>query len=494
MKTLFAWIGTQDLIASGARKGDRKIDDGPILAALKSEEFDAVALISNYDTDETGFFENWLVAQTKCKLTTYRASYVVDPTNLDMVYRAALEAVNTELSSSKETELIFHMSPGTWAMAVCWLIISETRHPARLVQSSIESGLSETTVPFELHAEYIAKVNRSIDEKLLLENRKRKPLEFGKLLFRSDVMQRLATKAAKSCNHDFPLLIQGDIGTEREELARSIHLEGHRRKGAFIKVQCGLHCEEELNEILVGKNGAFEQSKGGVLYLEDIEFLPLNIQTELTKVLQNAESEKLNNHETKVNSTCRVIASCRGELIENVKNAQFNEALYFILTVLVLKLPNLSERKSDISLLIDQIVDELNEGSPAGLNISKKSLTPRARKILIEREWKANTRELRNVLQRAFLWGSEDAINHDDIWDAVAERPPASGALHDILDVDLESGIDLKTKLEEYADYMIDRALDYSNGNKSNAAKLLGFPTYQAFAYWVKRREKKKAN
>ena len=292
----------------------------------------------------------------------------------------------------------------------------------------------------------------------------------------------------------FPLLIQGDIGTEREELARSIHLEGNRRKGPFLKVQCGLHSEEELNELLLGRNGAFERSKGGILYLEDIEFLPLNTQADLTKVLQNAESQKLNNHEANVNSTCRIIASCRGGLIENVKDAQFNEALYFILTVLVLKLPNLSERKNDISLLIDQILDELNESRPSGLNISTKSLTPRARKILVEREWKANTRELRNVLQRAFLWGSEDSIDHADIWDAVSERPPASGALQDILDVDLESGIDLKMKLDEYADYMIDRALDQSGGNKSNAAKLLGFPTYQAFAYWVKRREKKKAN
>ena len=90
------------------------------------------------------------------------------------------------------------------------------------------------------------------------------------------------------------------------------------------------------------------------------------------------------------------------------------------------------------------------------------------------------------------MFSEGDTINEADIWDAVFETPPTTGALHDILDVSIEDGLDLKSKLEDIADHLIDRAIDHERGNKSNAAKLLGFPSYQAFAYWIKRREKKK--
>ena len=112
--------------------------------------------------------------------------------------------------------------------------------------------------------------------------------------------------------------------------------------------------------------------------------------------------------------------------------------------------------------------------------------------MLIQRDWPANTRELENSLKRAAVWSSDDIINEADIWDAVFETPPTTGALHEILDIRLEDGIDLKAKLGEIADHLIDRAIEHEGENRSNAAKLLGFESYQAFAYWAKRREKKK--
>ena len=193
-----------------------------------------------------------------------------------------------------------------------------------------------------------------------------------------------------------------------------------------------------------------------------------------------------------ITNTCRIIASSRKDLVQTVANNGFHEELFFALSVLVLKIPALRERRNDISPLIDQILEKINNESINEPGYQTKSLTPGARSVLIQRDWPANTRELENSLKRAAVWSSDDIINEADIWDAVFETPPTTGALHEILDIRLEDGIDLKAKLGEIADHLIDRAIEHEGENRSNAAKLLGFESYQAFAYWAKRREKKK--
>ena len=85
-----------------------------------------------------------------------------------------------------------------------------------------------------------------------------------------------------------------------------------------------------------------------------------------------------------------------------------------------------------------------------------------------------------------------DTISEADIWDAISESPPSAGPLHHIVDINIEDGVNLKSKLEEVADHLIEKAVTYTEGNRSNAAKLLGFDSYQAFAYWNKRLEQKK--
>ena len=491
MNTLFTWIGTQDLQAAGLRGSDDKTKDGPVLSALKAEKFDSVFLISDFS--EAPSYKEWLSKLCTAEVNLEEVSLGGNPTDLAAIYEKTTAIIDRVTQNDfLDQETTFHLSPGTWAMAVVWVIISQTRYPGRLIQTSNEAGLQVVEMPFEITAEILSRGASEFVNNLKNANKIRGPLNFGKILFRSDKMQRLAQKAAKASQQDVPVLIEGEIGTEKEEFARAIHTEGLRQKGPFIKIGCGLHDEVELTQLLFGENNVFEQAMGGTIYFEDIGSLPISIQSKIFSKV-NTSKEVKNLELLPINKSFRVIASSQNNLVHSVANGSVHEELFFALSVLVLKIPALRERRNDISPLVDQILEKINNESIDQPAYQVKTLTPGARSILTQRDWIANTRELENSLRRAAVWSDGDIITEADVWDAVFETPPTVGALHDILDINIETGLDLKAKLEDVADHLIDRAIDHEKGNKSNAAKLLGFPSYQAFAYWIKRREKKKS-
>jgi DNA-binding NtrC family response regulator len=493
MDTLITWIGDQDLQAADLTKGTPKIEGGAVLSAIKAGNFERVFLLVDYGKEKASSYKNWLSDRYTGELCVENVDLGGDPTDVSKIYEASCRLLDRLSDESKlPTQPTFLISSGTWAMAVVMVIISQTRYKGQLIQSSKEAGVQNVEIPFEVYAEYLSKIVVSSDEGLVKSNTSRKPLNFGEIPFRSEIMQRLATKAAKASQRNFPILIEGDIGTEKEEFARAIHSIGTRQEGKFIKVPCNLNDIDDLNARLFGDNNAFEQAKGGIVYLDEVNSLPRNLQGKLyEQIVSLTNLEELETAPILTN-TCRVIASSRKDLIQSVASGGFHEELFFILSVLVLKIPALRERRNDISPLIDQILKKINSESTSEPGYQTKTLTPAARNVLIQRDWPANTRELENSLKRAAVWSSDNIINDGDIWDAIFETPPTTGALHDILEFDIEAGIDLKSKLEDVADYLIDRAIEKEGGNKSNAAKLLGFPSYQAFAYWIKRREKKK--
>lgn len=493
MDTLITWIGDQDLQAAGLMKGTPKIKGGAVLSAIEAKKFQRVFLLIDYDEQKTSDYKNWLSERYDGTLCVENVELGGDPTDVSKIYEASCKLLD-RLSGEGllPTQPTFLISSGTWAMAVVMVIISQTRYRGQLIQSSKEAGVQTVEIPFEVYAEYLSKIVGTSDDGLVKSNTLRKPLNFGEIPFRSEIMQRLATKAAKASQRNFPILIEGDIGTEKEEFARAIHSNGTRQKGKFIKVPCNLNDVNDLNNRLFGNDNAFEQAKGGVIYLDEVNALPESLQGKLyEKIVSLTNLERLGSSPI-LTTTSRVIASSRKNLIQTVASGGFHEELFFVLSVLVLKIPALRERRNDISPLIDQILKKINSESINEPGYQTKSLTPAARSVLIQLDWPANTRELENSLKRAAVWSSDVTINDADIWDAVFETPPTTGALHDILNIKLEDGIDLKAKLGEISDHLIDRAIEYEEGNRSNAAKLLGFESYQAFAYWTKRRDKKK--
>ena len=305
-------------------------------------------------------------------------------------------------------------------------------------------------------------------------------------------MNRLAKKAAKASQRDIPILLEGEVGTEKEEFARAIHFEGPRKEGPFIKVSCRSLDEEELETFIFGKEDPFTKAKGGTLYFDDIGKLPLKIQSKLhSKLISDLDKASQQAHSI-LKSTCRIIASSSNKLVTAVAGGEFHEDLFFMISVLALNIPALRERRDDINPLIDQVLNDITEQSSAEPGYVQKSISPAAKNILMQRDWPANKRELENSLRQAAVWSDRDTISEADIWDAISETPPSAGPLHHIVDINIEDGVNLKSKLEEVADHLIEKAVTYTEGNRSNAAKLLGFDSYQAFAYWNKRLEQKK--
>ena len=214
MENLFTWIGFQDLVAAGIRSGPQKIESGPILSAVKAENFDSVYLISDY-IEDAPLYKEWLSKQFSGEIHLDIVSLNNNPTDISTIYESATQVTERVFNEQPLTaNNTFHLSPGTWSMAVVWVIISQTKYPARLIQSSLEAGVQTVDLPFEVSAEYLLKRTQIPDTNLKRANTHQKPLNFGKFLFRSELMNRLAQKAAKASQRDIPILLEGVVGTE----------------------------------------------------------------------------------------------------------------------------------------------------------------------------------------------------------------------------------------------------------------------------------------
>ena len=160
---LICWLGATDLKA--ATEG-QEIGLGPIAQAVKARGYDEIALISNYGKGPTDLYIKWLQEKTLAKTTVHYES-LSSPTNFGEIYQIASRLVSDKINEyGSSVFLTFHLSPGTPAMAAVWIILSKTRFPAELIESSREHGVRTASVPFDISAEFIPDLLRRPDERL----------------------------------------------------------------------------------------------------------------------------------------------------------------------------------------------------------------------------------------------------------------------------------------------------------------------------------------
>ena len=181
----------------------------------------------------------------------------------------------------------------------------------------------------------------------------------------------------------------------------------------------------------------------------------------------------------------RVIAATNRNLFEEVGRGRFREDLFHRLAVAVLHVPPVRDRKGDLSLLIEKLLEHVNAESASQPGYEAKKLTAAARTLLLEHTWPGNVRELLNTLQRAAIWCGGSSIDDRDIQESLL--PAQHRAQSGILDRPLGNGLDLQELLDDVARHYMKRAIEESGGNKTAAAELLGLPSYQTFSNWVKR-------
>src|SRR5262245_32228004 len=494
MKILLAWIGATDLNAAA---GESKVGSGPIRAAVTATKYDRVVLLNNYPTKKGSHYVKWLRQQTGSEAEHHHFP-LPSPTNFGEIYKAVVKTLEQMRAKyGDDVKPTFHISPGTQAMGAVWIIVAKTRFPAELIESSKEEGVRRVSLPFDISAEFIPDLLRRPDEELkrLTPGLPPETAAFTDIIYRSSQMDQAIELARRVAAHKVPVLIEGESGTGKELMARAIHNSSPRSGKPFIAVNCGAIPAELIESELFGhekgaftgasrkREGHFVEANGGTIFLDEVGELPLPAQVKLLRVLQEQEVMPVGLSRAK-KIDVRVISATNRTLINEVAQGNFREDLFYRLAVFVLHLPPLREREGDIGLLLDSILDDLKKESPALIS-DRKKLSPGARNFLLNYSWPGNVCEMRNTLLRASLLSSGPQITEAEIRQAIFTAPNQNK--DGILNRPLGDGFTLQQALTEVAQHYLRKALEQAHGNKSEAAKLIGLPSYQTLTNWLKK-------
>jgi transcriptional regulator with PAS, ATPase and Fis domain len=275
---------------------------------------------------------------------------------------------------------------------------------------------------------------------------------------------------------DCTVLITGESGTGKELVARGVHSQSPRRAGPFVAVNCGAIPEALLESELFGHargafTGAHQTKMGrigvadrGTLFLDEIGELSLALQVKLLRVLQSREYSPVG--DTRVlKADVRVVAATNMDLERAVAEGKFRQDLYYRLNVIMLHVPELKRRASDIPELALHFMATAREKT--GRQV--RQISRAAMQLLADHTWPGNVRELENTIERAMLLCSTDRIEPTDL--PVRVRGLGSPGKNSPKLPD--AGIDLRAAVESYENDLIRQALDRTGWNKNRAANLL---------------------
>jgi two-component system response regulator HydG len=272
---------------------------------------------------------------------------------------------------------------------------------------------------------------------------------------------------------DATVLITGESGTGKEVVARSVHERSRRKTGAFVAINCAAMPEALLESELFGhakgaftdakanRQGLFQQAHGGTLFLDEIGEMALALQPKLLRAIQERKVRPVG-AEAEVPVDVRIIAATNKDLEEMVEERRFREDLYYRINVIHIPLPPLRARGGDVLLLAQHMLRQY------AVVFDKKviGLSPAAAERLISYDWPGNVRELGNCLERAVALAHFEEIQVEDLPEKVRRGSRAPSL----------SGTDLPEllTLEEVERRHVLRVLEACNGNRTDAAKMLG--------------------
>ena len=281
--------------------------------------------------------------------------------------------------------------------------------------------------PLDLNRILITIKNATDKATLTTQNKVLKKKVFGaaRMIGESAPMQHIRDIVAKVAATPARVLIEGPNGSGKELVARSLPAQSDRAAAPYIEVNCAAIPSELIESELFGHEkgsftsaikqhkGKFEQADGGTLFLDEIGDMSLAAQAKVLRVLQENKLSRVGS-DADIKVDVRVIAATNKDLRKEIAEGRFREDLYHRLSVIVIKVPSLDDRKEDIPLLVDYFVEQICSETA----MPRKTFSPDAVKALQARSWKGNIRELRNVVERLLILG-EDVISVANVQDYV---------------------------------------------------------------------------
>jgi DNA-binding NtrC family response regulator len=304
--------------------------------------------------------------------------------------------------------------------------------------------------------------------------------EFDNMVGHSEGMREIFSTITRVAPTRATVLLCGESGVGKDMIARAIHHHSPRADRPFVKINCTALPENLMESELFGyekgaftgantsKPGKFEQADTGTVFLDEIGDVPASVQVKLLRILQEREFERLGSNKVK-HIDVRVLAATNVDLRAALEQGTFREDLYYRLNVLPINIPPLRERKEDIPYLAGFFVKKLGKdlGSPV------QSISDAAMQRLLGYHWPGNVRELENVLERSMVLANGAILEAGDV-----KLDTAPAARFTVADNFLPEG----TTLDQYEQSIIREALRRANGNKSQAARMLGL-TRNALRY-----------
>lgn len=494
-RILVCWVGNTDLKAPASADGEL----GPIANVVAKFPFDEIHLLTDFPPEKTSDYEAWIRGRAAPSITVHRRS-LRSPIDFRDIYRASVDVLDSLRDRlGAQAAFSYHLSPGTPVMAAVWILLAKTSYRATLLQSSREQGAEVADVPFDIAAEFLPDLARSVDRRAASVAEARAPggAKFGNIVYRSAAMGAVVDRAQRMAARSLPVLIEGESGTGKELLAVAIHNESPRSGKRFVPVNCGAIPPELLESEFFGhKKGAFtgastdrlghfREAHGGTLFLDEIGEMPLAMQVKLLRALQEQSVTPVGESEP-IKVDVRIISATNRSLVDEVAAGRFREDLLFRLAVGVLRLPPIRDRKGDLQLLIDDRLAYVNEQSAPEIGYRPRKLSVQARNVLMSHSWPGNVRELQNTLQRATLMTDAETLGEAVIRESLLALPAARQRNEGVLGRDVSRGIDLPTLVDEVKRHYIDEALRFTENNKTRAAALLGLNSHQTLSNWQK--------
>lgn len=276
--------------------------------------------------------------------------------------------------------------------------------------------------PLDLNRILITIKNATERSNLIQETKVLKKKVYGQeMIGESEAIMKVKDMIEKVAPTDARVLIQGGNGTGKELVARSLHQKSLRSQMPYIEVNCAAIPSELIESELFGHEkgsftsaikqhkGKFEQADGGTLFLDEIGDMSLSAQAKVLRVLQEKKLSRVGSDKD-IMVDVRVIAATNKNLREEIAKGTFREDLYHRLSVIVITVPALDERKSDIPMLVDYFITQICAESGK----STRPIEPEAMQLLVNRSWTGNIRELRNVVERLLIL-SGPTITADDV-------------------------------------------------------------------------------